>query len=672
MRCKGADILINCENRKEEGAEAVHYSAVFEEIEFEDCRIGRVDINIPRSDTWDMMGFDIDSPVQLDLFVDEKPLKLTCMYMYGEWWTRPFFAGSFMEIPKSTQVLYCKFPDHYSCVLPIVGKKYKTTIMGSDDPGKLHMVLDSGTGGERTMNEDIYVIADGRNLKEAMDKVFNALSMRYGIKLRDKRNVPEIFKYIGWCSWDAFYKDISEEKIREKAKEFSDKNIPVRWMIFDDGWMKSKDDMLEDFVPDKEKFPDGFSSLIEDIKESTSIRWFGVWHAFGGYWAGVDPSSTLAEKEKKYLYMTRNGRLVPSPVNGSGFYKDWYKYLKNEQIDFVKVDGQSAIRTYFRNDLSIPEAARGLSKELEKGSEIMEKSVINCMGMAMENIVSRPETAISRNSDDFVPGRDGGFAEHLLQNAFNALYHNQIYCCDWDMFWTRHPDAEKHGLLRAISGGPIYFSDQIGATDPEIVSKLCLMDGSILMFDRSACISDDSAFTDPHIDGAIKMHNVGTLCDGRKVGIIAAFNLSGDEQHINIDALDIPELYGNIGYELYDYRNKMVHSLRPGETKDMRLNAGDYAYYIFIPHADGENIQCLGLTDKFAGVLASGEIRTYKGVLTISLKETGRVTFISSKTPASLQVNGVDRLERLNRVNNNVYELAEEASNEKMVIEVSI
>ena len=78
----------------------------------------------------------------------------------------------------------------------------------------------------------------------------------------------------------------------------------------------------------------------------------------------------------------------------------------------------------------------------------------------------------------------GGLAEHLLQNAYNALYHNEFYCCDWDMFWTKHEDCVKHSLLRAVSGGPVYFSDKIGETDPEVLKPLAYLDGRILMMER--------------------------------------------------------------------------------------------------------------------------------------------------------------------------------------------
>ena len=76
-----------------------------------------------------------------------------------------------------------------------------------------------------------------------------------------------MFDYLGWCSWDAFYTDISEEKVREKAQELKEKNVPVRWMLLDDGWQSVHGQLMYDLMPEKEKFPEGFAKMIRDIKE---------------------------------------------------------------------------------------------------------------------------------------------------------------------------------------------------------------------------------------------------------------------------------------------------------------------------------------------------------------------------------------------------------------------
>ena len=146
--------------------------------------------------------------------------------------------------------------------------------------------------------------------------------------------------------------------------------------------------------------------MIADIKAESDIRWFGVWHALCGYWQGVAPESKLEGQEHAHLYRTADGKIMPNPLTGEGFYRDWYEKLHADGIDFVKVDGQSSFWSFAENSLPIGPAAKGMHQALEGGASYMDGAIINCMGMAMENILSRPTSAISRNSDDFVPNKE--------------------------------------------------------------------------------------------------------------------------------------------------------------------------------------------------------------------------------------------------------------------------
>ena len=605
MKCTNCNIQIFTENDKNkinkhyllssagECCQDDNFSLTYKEENMDDCSVGSLRLKIERTDPWDMTGLIADAPIQMALELKEAPEVLTCMYLFSPWWTRPAFVTKPGDAPDQTQMVFLKFKDHVSCFMPMVGNVFKTTVCGGEDKNCLHLCIEAGVAGLRELDEIIYLYADGETVEEAVKKVFLCLKKRLRpadrpLLLREERQYPEFLKYLGWCSWDAFYKTIDEEKIRQKAQEFENKGVPVRWMLFDDGWMKDEDAMLCGFEPDKEKFPTGFDKLITDIKASGKVNWFGVWHAFGGYWAGVKPDTDLAEAEKDHLYLTRNGRLVPDPKHGAGFYQDWYQLLKAQQIDFVKVDGQGATPIYFKHDQPIAAAARGMNEQLEIGTEIMGKNVINCMGMPMENILARPETGISRNSDDFFPNREGGFAEHLLENAYNALYHNEIYHCDWDMFWTMHPDAEKHALLRAISGGPIYFSDRIGETNPDIVKRFCDEDGRLLLLKRSAKPTADCIFQDPTQSGILKIHNVGPYRKAQLGGVLAAFNLTDTVQTTTISYKEVPEMTHNTACWVYNYFNRKIELLASDEKLKLTLQAGEYAYFLLLPKEEEE------------------------------------------------------------------------------------
>lgn len=73
-------------------------------------------------------------------------------------------------------------------------------------------------------------------------------------------------------------------------------DLSVRWMLIDDGWFPAKDAMISRFSPDTKKFPHGFKQMINDIKQSGNVKWFGVWHALMGYWSGILPESELAKQ----------------------------------------------------------------------------------------------------------------------------------------------------------------------------------------------------------------------------------------------------------------------------------------------------------------------------------------------------------------------------------------
>lgn len=72
--------------------------------------------------------------------------------------------------------------------------------------------------------------------------------------MKEERRSPEIFQYLGWSSWDAFYKEVTDEKIRQKVQELNKKDVPVNWIIIDDGWLSVQDEFLCDFAP-HEQYP---------------------------------------------------------------------------------------------------------------------------------------------------------------------------------------------------------------------------------------------------------------------------------------------------------------------------------------------------------------------------------------------------------------------------------
>ena len=613
------------------------------------CRFGEIRLNMKNESCRENFNLRMEKPIRVYLPVEECPEKITAMYLFNEWWTRPAFVSEFQDIPDYTQVAFFKYHDRFACFVPMVGRAFKTYMISGTET-EIALEMTAYLGGQKEIAEPLYLLTEAPTLTEAVHKAFVWLAEYKGIRMREKRRIPEMFQYLGWCSWDAFYREVSEEKIRRKADELTEKNVPVKWMIIDDGWLSVQDELLYEFPPDKEKFPDGFKNMTRDIKAKGNIRWFGVWHALGGYWGGILPGSELELKEHSYLYKTVNGKSVPSPQSGERFYRDWYDELSREGIDFVKVDGQSAVPYYFENSLPVGEAARGMNQALESGASYMDGAIINCMGMAMESILARPTSAVSRNSDDFVPNKENGFAEHLLQNAYNAIYHNELYCCDWDMFWTKHEDCVKHSLLRAISGGPVYFSDKIGDTVSEVLKPLTYVDGRILMMSRSAKPTEDCIFCNPMEDGVLKLHNVAPWGECGKGGGIAAYNLTGQRQSYAFRPADIPDIEMSDAYWVYDFFGKKVFTLKQNESYEDILEAGGFAWFVILPKK--KTASCLGLLNKYAGFTAVESMQENDGTLIVVVTESGTIGWISEREPEKVTAGADDVTKEVQRDGN--------------------
>lgn len=57
-----------------------------------------------------------------------------------------------------------------------------------------------------------------------------------GAKPRWQKQLPEVASYLGWCTWDAFYHDVSVQGIMSGLESFKCAGVQPRWIIIDDGW----------------------------------------------------------------------------------------------------------------------------------------------------------------------------------------------------------------------------------------------------------------------------------------------------------------------------------------------------------------------------------------------------------------------------------------------------
>lgn len=562
-------------------------------------------------------GFPRDCAVQARLPVAAS--RFLAVYQHKEWWQRPAFAAHTEDIPKCTQLLMWRHDGEYHVLLALCGADYRADIHGEN--GEIVLTLSSNKNGMMLCESVACVHAQGKDpYKVCEDAVSFGIQLSHSNgKLRREKRYPEMFEYLGWCTWDAFYQEVNGEGVLSKLAEFKEKKLPLQWVLIDDGWSQADytEQELAGLDAEEEKFSGGMEAITRRIK-GEGVAHVGVWQAAMGYWNGVKPDSKAHSEMSDYLLRLPDGRLAPNPDQSFQFWNVWHSHLAKQGVDFVKIDEQSAPSIFYAGTHSYGEAARKTQDGLgASAGHHFDGNAIHCMGMAPQEFWARASAAIIRTSDDFVPSDPQGFAEHCIQNAYCSLLTGPMYWGDWDMFWSKGKNSVPHSMLRAVSGGPVYISDKVGETDADTIRPLTDKDGKLLRCDAIGLPTIDCLLQNPFdAQKPMKIWN-----KRRDVFLVAAF--AGDDTAV-CGSLRLDELSGagDGEYIWYDWNGKKAGVLgRDGELP-IALEAGESAIFQLVSRQ--EVCTPLGLVDKYLGYGMIQDIRQDGETLTVLLKEGGR------------------------------------------------
>lgn len=529
--------------------------------------------------------------------LEERPF--LAVYQHKEWWLRPAFGRYLSEIPGKTQLLIRRLNTGYEAFLAVAGRENRADLAGEENGFWLN--LSSNQAG-RTAQRDVALVygfgEEPYGLTERMAAFALELTGKE-MELRRKKKFPDILEKWGWCTWDSLGREVSEKAIFEKMEDFEALGLRVPWVLIDDGWSLAdrEGQRLRGLEADPERFPEGLASTIRVLKERYKVEQVGVWQAVKGYWNGVEPGSEAERELQPFLREYPNGELSVKmePEAAFGFWDRWHSRLKEMGVSFVKVDSQSSVSLMTRGVCGYGQAAAALHKGLEASADLHFKgNLINCMGMAPEDVWNRHSGSLSRNSDDFTPTVPGSFGEHALQNCYNSIYHGCFYWGDWDMAWSVHEDEKQNILLRAISGGPFYLSDGMGRTAPEKILPVITEEGRVLRCQDVGrptldCLTDGGVL----VKKPLKVYNRW----GTSIYVSAFLSREAKECEDVIRLEDIPGTEAGKSYWVYDFAGKKVSGYEDGKGFFYHITPGEAALYQLIPAAEGVTV--IGMTDKY-------------------------------------------------------------------------
>ncbi len=434
--------------------------------------------------------------------------------------------GAFMMLKKED--------GNYLALLPLVSNRIGNTFSIRNNS----VYLTTATYGTRTENVAAPLLSYARSenpyeaARQAWELAMNTEGIKGNINWRENKTYPEAYKYLGWCSWEHYRQNINEEIIVNAISEIKTSTIPFRWVLVDDGYLDQKQGQLVSFGVDKNKFPDGWKNITSQKDEK--IKWMGIWRNFNGYMQGISPEHTmphlqdyfrLSESYKKKCYMPQI-----SPEASNAFYNEMTADTKNNGFDMIKVDFQS---DNFRFNTGFENAILGVhynNSALEENCKSKNLQLLNCIAQQNFNVFNQKYSALIRGSVDYKITKDR-LDVTLVQNFANAFWLGHTHWLDQDMFFANHKSSARlMAVARAMSGGPIYLSDEPQNIDETVLKPLTYADGRILGTLAPGVPLPESLLQDPYAEG--KAFRVIAPLKNNCAAIMAV-NLSQDDKEVS-------------------------------------------------------------------------------------------------------------------------------------------
>ncbi|ONM02659.1 putative galactinol--sucrose galactosyltransferase 1 [Zea mays] len=423
--------------------------------------------------------------------------RFVCTFRFKMWWMTQRMGSAGRDIPSETQFLLVEVSGGgeqpavvYTVFLPVLEGSFRAVLQGNADD-ELEICLESGDPDvESFQGSHLVFVGAGSDPFEVITSSVKAVERHLQtFSHREKKKMPDILNWFGWCTWDAFYTNVTAQGVkqglqRESARilnflccyvpcvSFANRLTHIRE---NHKFQKNGREGHREDDPAK-----GLAHVVNEIKGKHQLKYVYVWHAITGYWGGVRPGAAGMEH-----YGSKMQRPVPSPG-----------VQKNERCE--------ALDSMTANGLGLVNLDRAFS--------------------FYDELHSSKRSAVIRASDDFWPRDPASHTIHVASVAYNTVFLGEFMQPDWDMFHSVHPMAEYHAAARAVGGCAIYVSDKPGSHDFNLLKKLVLPDGSILRAKLPGRPTRDCLFSDPARDGksVLKIWNLN-----EHSGVVGAFNCQG-------------------------------------------------------------------------------------------------------------------------------------------------
>lgn len=520
--------------------------------------------------------------------------------IWSPWLAPRHGKGDFAPTEDAILASFLRWDGLHLVILAVSGIEDVLTVLKPDGNGNI--IVHSRNDNEQESKLQV-VVAVGRTFKTANAAVmYHARKLVQGDQYMSGEMKHEMKAQIGngikpewmenwydgltYCTWNGLGQDLHEQKIFDALDILKANDIKITNLIIDDNW-QSLDNRgasqfkrgMTEFDANKEGFPNGLKYTASTIRDNhPNIQHIAVWHAILGYWGGISPHGSIAQTYKLKVVRKQDGVAggtftVVDPDDASRFYDDFYKFLLASGIDSVKTDAQ-----FFLDTLDDADDRRRFIASYQDAWTIASLryfsiKAVSCMSQIPQILfhtqmpTTKPRLMV-RNSDDFFPEVPSSHPWHIFTNAHNSVFTSHLNILpDWDMFQTSHPYSSFHAAGRCISGGPIYFTDEPGKHDLDLIKQMTAQSikGSTIILRPDMIGKTTNVYTAYEEARLLK---VGTFVGGTGgMSVLGCFNVS--ERPLT-EFVHLNDFFGIESGEDYVVRNHTTGELSPLVSYDSK------------------------------------------------------------------------------------------------------
>ncbi|MGN1098929.1 MAG: Sip1-related alpha-galactosidase [Christensenellales bacterium] len=530
------------------------------------------------------------------------------------------------DIPQETQFLLLKNVDNgsYSVFFALADGEIRASFSGG--AGNLTVKLEIGDADVQAAEGVIVYYVTDEDPYMAMEKGYLDIADRLkSFKLLKDKKIPRFADYFGYCTYNAFYDDISEDALMQVARAFRENGMTIGFVVLDAGWEKYEGDKLAGFSADARKFPSGLKTAAERLKRDYGVREVLCWHVFYGYWEGLkasefedfdvreeyfyvpdqsatDEGSAVVDTSGKSFYPNSLlGVPIAFPNDFEKFYNRLYESFSEQGADGSKVDAMTWIEAFGQGKGGRVKMMRRLINALESASEkFFGGEHINCSSCSNDFFYNLQSGAVARTSNDYFPNDVQSFGKHVYSNAVVSFFTSPILIPDWDMFQSNSA-GEFHAAARAVSGGPIYCTDSPGSMDFSVLRRLASKDGRVARCLAPAKLTEECLFYDSG-----KRNDILRVFNSNRYGeVLAGFNCNVEERIIKkVKFAEVKTLENDASYAVYSTRNGFVGIMTSEDYYTFDLPPVSAEILHMVPLFDGiavfgpeDKLNCVGFIE---------------------------------------------------------------------------